>query len=72
MVLVTTATVARQLGITPCRVRQLADIGRIPSTRTAEGVRLYRVDDVERVARERAAQRSGGEVEANAGRGGES
>jgi excisionase family DNA binding protein len=55
-----TATVARRLGITPCRVRQLADAGRIPSVRTADGIRLYRVDDIERIAAERAARRGGG------------
>ena len=55
--LMTTASVARRLGITPSRVRQLADTKRIATERTAEGVRLYRLDDVERVARERAARR---------------
>lgn len=69
MMLMTTATVARQLGVTPCRVRQLADTGRIPSTRTAEGVRLYRVEDVDRIAAERAARRGG---RADAGRNGAS
>jgi DNA-binding transcriptional MerR regulator len=36
-----TASVARILGVTPSRVRQLADAGRIRTERTVEGIRLY-------------------------------
>jgi len=39
--------VARTLGLTTNRVRQLADAGRLPVTRTSCGWRLFERDDVE-------------------------
>src|SRR5215813_5159948 len=39
--LVRIADVARELGLSPTRIRQLADAGVIPSTRTAGGHRLF-------------------------------
>jgi len=39
--LVRISDVARELGVSPSRVRQLADEGRIPSTRTPGGHRLF-------------------------------
>ena len=54
----TTADAARRLGVTPARVRQIADAGRLAHTRTASGTRLYKVDDVERLARQRAARQA--------------
>lgn len=53
----TTADVARLLGLVPATVRLLARAGRLPHTATASGTRLYRLDDVERLARERAEAR---------------
>jgi DNA-binding transcriptional MerR regulator len=58
--LVTTSRVARTLGLSVARVRQLSDLGRIPCIRTADGWRLYDSADVERIAAERATRRSGG------------
>lgn len=54
--LVTTATAARRIGVTPGRVRQLADAGRLANERTIEGVRLFRTSEVERFADARAAR----------------
>ena len=51
----TGAIVARYLGVTPARVRQLADTGRLPCTPTCTGTRLYRFDDVRELAHKRAA-----------------
>jgi excisionase family DNA binding protein len=47
-------TAARRLGISPDRVRQLVDAGRVVSWRSPLG-RLIDADDLERLARERAA-----------------
>lgn len=44
---------ARVLALSPDRVRQLADAGRLPCRRTPLG-RLFDVADVDRLARERA------------------
>ena len=52
--LVRIGAVARELGVSPSRVRQLADEGSIPSTRTSGGHRLF---DVARV-REALARRA--------------
>jgi DNA-binding transcriptional MerR regulator len=48
--------VARALGLSAERVRQLADAGVIPVAMivTERGMRLYRRGDVERIAAERA------------------
>lgn len=51
--LLTTASAARRLDITPATVRQIARAGRLPFIRTDSGQRLFRVDDVEQLARER-------------------
>lgn len=48
----TGSQVARRLGVTPQRVIQLANAGRIEHVRTPHG-RLYDPVDVERFARER-------------------
>jgi DNA-binding transcriptional MerR regulator len=40
------ATASRHLGRTPATVRHYADTGRLPVTRTLDGVRLFRLDDV--------------------------
>jgi anti-sigma regulatory factor (Ser/Thr protein kinase) len=44
--LVRIADVERELGLSPTRIRQLADAGVIPSTRTAGGHRLFDLDAV--------------------------
>ena len=55
--LTTTADAARRLGLTPARVRQLATSGSLPHTRTSTGTRLFRLDDIERFARDRAERK---------------
>jgi excisionase family DNA binding protein len=50
----TTGDVAKRLGLVPATVRLLARAGRLPHIATPSGTRLYRVEDVERLARERA------------------
>jgi DNA-binding transcriptional MerR regulator len=52
-----TADVARILNITPATVRQLEQKGALAAERTVSGTRLFDQSDVERLARERAAQR---------------
>jgi DNA-binding transcriptional MerR regulator len=49
-------SVARRLGVSAARVRQMDDVLR--PLRTEDGARLYRADDVERVAGMRDAARS--------------
>jgi excisionase family DNA binding protein len=51
--MLTPAQAARVLGVTPERVRQLSDMGRIPVTRTALG-RLYRRSDIEAELKKRS------------------
>ncbi len=49
--------VARKLGVSTDRVRQLADAGELqPVARTARGVRLFDADEVERLLRERVVR----------------
>ena len=48
-----TSQVAKRLDLTPSRIAQLRDDGELPAERTALGF-LYRLEDVERLARERA------------------
>jgi hypothetical protein len=48
---------ARILGVTPSRVRQLADAGTLPGNRTLSGVRIFRLQDVERLAEARVLKR---------------
>lgn len=57
----TKADVARILGVTPDRVRQLANTGRLKvAQRTPGGVRLFRAADVERFRAEREKTKGGG------------
>jgi DNA-binding transcriptional MerR regulator len=53
-VYLTTADVARRLDLVPATVRLLARAGRLPHTVTASGVRLFRPEDVDLFAAERA------------------
>jgi hypothetical protein len=54
--LLTTAGVARELGLTPARIRQLD--AELRPVRTAAGGRLYTSAAVERVRAERAAAKA--------------
>lgn len=56
--LLTPADAARLLGVVPATVRQMALSGRLPALRTESGMRLFRREDVERLAAEREAQRA--------------
>ncbi len=49
------ADAARLLGVVPATVRQMERDGRLPAMRTAGGVRVFRLVDVERLGIERAA-----------------
>ncbi len=51
------ADAARVLGVVPATVRQMERSGRLPARRTVGGMRLFRREDVERLARERAGDR---------------
>ena len=51
--LLSCADVGRVLKVGPQRVRQLERTGRLPAIRTAGGWRLFRREDVERLAAER-------------------
>ncbi len=53
-ILLGVADAATKLGLTPARVRQLADQGSLPSFRTTSGVRIFRERDVERLIAKRA------------------
>jgi len=57
----TPATVARMLGVTPCRVRQLVEQGKLACEWTPLG-RLIDPQSVEKLAREREARRKGAKV----------
>ena len=50
----TTQDVARRLGVAAATVRQLANNGKLPATRTFGGTRLYEATDVDKLARERS------------------
>ena len=54
-----TKDAAKLLDISPERVRQLEREGTIRADRTASGTRLYDVDEVKQLAKERAAKKSG-------------
>ncbi len=54
----TTGEAARVLGLSPDMVRWIERVGRLPAQRTTNGVRLFRRDDVERLAAERAGATS--------------
>lgn len=53
----TSAQAARTLGVSPGRVRQLADAERIPYATTPKGQRLYRCKQLEVVANARPSRR---------------
>ena len=50
--------VAEVLGCTPANVRALERAGRLRAERTKTGVRIFRVEDVERLAAEREQQKA--------------
>ena len=50
----TTADVAKRLALTPATVRQLSDNGKLKTTRTYGGQRLFDDRDVEELAKRRA------------------
>ena len=52
--LYTTADAARRLNLTPSAVRALSNRGKIKTTRTFSGVRLFDERDVEELAKRRA------------------
>ena len=60
--LCTTAEAARVLGVTMCRLRQLANAGDLWSEKVGDRARLYDRDQVEKRAEELAALRAGGHV----------
>ena len=47
------ADVARLLDVVPARIRQLVEQGKLKAMRTVSGVRFFRINDVERLRRER-------------------
>ncbi|MDR7392779.1 MAG: MerR family transcriptional regulator [Armatimonadota bacterium] len=47
----------RLLGVTTARVQQLAREGKLPELRDSAGRRLFRLEDVETLRRERARKR---------------
>lgn len=57
--LLSTADVARCLGITPEGVRYLERRGKVKAARTRSGQRIFRLEDVEQLARDRGV--SGGD-----------
>jgi excisionase family DNA binding protein len=56
----TVSPAARILGLSPDRVRRLVDAGQLRAVKLATGLRLIDVVDLQRLAAERAAQRSDG------------
>lgn len=55
-----TGDAARRLGVAPDTVRLWERNGCLPAMRTAGGIRLFRREDVEKVAAERAAAQGAG------------
>jgi len=53
----TTSTAARELNTSEANVRKLATAGRLPFIRTENGHRLFRPEDVRRLAIERRGAR---------------
>ena len=53
-----TTDVALRLGCSAERVRQLEREGKLPAEKMPRGVRVFRVEDVERLAAERERQKS--------------
>jgi excisionase family DNA binding protein len=64
--LLTVGDAGRLLGLSGSRVRQLVDDGRVPAVKTARGVRLLRLQDVESLAKRRSAERTTGSRETTA------
>lgn len=59
----TVSEAARTLGLSPTRVRWLADTGRLPvQLRIRSGLRLFAVEDIENLRRERQAAAAGAAV----------
>lgn len=56
--LITTGMVARALGISAERVRQIERAGYLPAMRTANGIRLFRADDVKEFRKQREERRA--------------
>ena len=57
--LLTVADAARILGVVPARVRQLANEGQLPpAATTVSGTRLFRLEDVQRLADVREVKRN--------------
>ena len=54
----TTTDAARIAGVAANTIRLWERLGKIPAQRTASGVRLFRLEDVQRVAAQRAEQPS--------------
>jgi excisionase family DNA binding protein len=57
--LLTKADAAKILGVTPATVAEMERAGKLPAQRTVGGVRLFRDDDVRRLAAERRKRGSG-------------
>lgn len=55
--LLRTTDVAHRLGVSAVYVRQLADAGKLHAERTEGGYRIFKAEDVERLAVEREMQR---------------
>ena len=56
--LLSVADAARLPGVVPATVRHMERSGRLPAERTAGGMRLFRREDVERLAAERGERRT--------------
>ncbi len=56
--LMTAGDASKILNIVPATVRLLADAGKLPAVRTERGMRLFRREDVERLAAERSSRGS--------------
>jgi len=65
--LLRTTDVAHRLGISAVYVRQLADAGKLHAERTEGGYRIFKAEDVERLAAERERQRQAKAQGANHG-----
>lgn len=65
--LLRTTDVAHRLGISAVYVRQLADAGKLHAERTEGGYRIFKAEDVERLAAEREKQKQAREQGANHG-----
>jgi excisionase family DNA binding protein len=53
----TTSDVARELRVSESTVRQLERTGKLSATRTGTGIRVFKPDDVHRLATERSERR---------------